>query len=66
MILNKDYLKTTALFLGVIIWAIVVVALLTTFIACIVTFRIDGIIVTLAIAAVFTYLTVAVVDRLDL
>lgn len=66
MILNKDYLKTTALFLAGIIWVVVAVALIATFVASIITLRIDGILVTLAVAAVFIYLTAAIVDKLDL
>ena len=66
MILNKDYLKTTALFLAGIIWVVAAVALIATFVASIITLRIDGILVTLAVAAVFIYLTVVVVDKLDL
>ena len=66
MILNKDYLKATALFLGWIIWVVAAVALIATFVASIIALRIDGILVTLAVAAVFIYLTVAVADKLDL
>lgn len=66
MKLNKDYLRTTALFLAGIVWVVVAVALVATFVASIITLRIDGILVTLAVAAVFIYLTVAVVDKLDL
>ena len=66
MILNKDYLKTTALFLAGIIWVVAAVALIATFVASIITLRIDGILVTLAVSAVFIYLTVAVMDKLDL
>ena len=59
-------LKATALFLGWIIWVVAAVALIATFIASIITLRIDGILVTLAVAAVFIYFTMAVMDKLDL
>lgn len=66
MKLNRDYLRTTAIFLGGVIWVVVAVALIATFVASIITLRIDGVLVTLAVAAVFIYLSAAIVDKLDL
>ena len=66
MKLNLNYARAAGLIMGFMIWAILVVLLLSVLVYTIVTLNVLGIFVTLAVSTVFAYFTAMAVDKLDL